>query len=172
MKTKTSIIIASIVLLIIATLYIIQGGMNNVEVKEITSQKRFIIGENFEGNISSKSFRDMFTLIKKLKENENLDGDLATIYYNNPEKSEGNIKAFFGVMSHHKPNQFEGYKILEIESEKYLQGRINASGAFVNKTYNAIFDYADEKKIILEERYLEWFPSGKEIIVQIKIKDE
>jgi len=114
----------------------------------------------------------LFIKIKDLKESNNLDGDLGNIYFNDPEKSEGEIKAFFGVISNQQPVEVKGFEIFEITPNSYLQGTINASSAFVNKTYNAIFEYAENNNIILDEEYVEWFPSENEIVVQIKIKNE
>lgn len=172
MKTRTLVIIASVILLIISALYYNQGGFNDVEVNKIETKRRYILGKHFKGNVSSKSFTQLFVEIRDLKQTQNLDGDLGNIYFNDPEKSEGEIDAFFGVISELKPKEINGFDIFEIKSNNYLQGTIKASSAFVNKTYSAIFEYADKNSIILEEEYIEWFPSENEIVVQIKIKNE
>jgi len=171
LKTKSLVIIAAIGLAIISFLYFRQGGLNKVSIEKINTTKRYVIGKKFEGNVSGKGFADLFDEIKKLKSDSNLNGHLGNIFYNNPEKSEGEIKAFFGVISNQRPNPIEGYKTIELIPENYIQGSINASGAFVNKTYNAIFEYAEQNNITLDEKYIEWFPSENEIVVQIKIKE-
>ena len=172
LKIKSLTLIAAIVVAIISFLYFQQGGLNEIEIENIKSTKRYVIGKKYKGNVSSKLFANLFDEIKDLKTKNNINGDLGSIFFNNPESSEGEINAFFGVICNNKPSPLVGYEISEIEPDNYLQGNIKASGAFVNKTYNAIFEYAEENNIVLEDKYIEWFPSENEIVVQIKISNE
>ena len=45
-------------------------------------------------------------------------------------------------------------------------------GISISKVYNAIFSFAEENNLTLEEHYVEYFPTKDEVIVQIRIKDE
>lgn len=151
-------------------MYYKQGGLEDVNISQVHTQPRFIIGKSFEGNVRDTAFPKMFKEIRELKEDYNLKGSLGTIYYNNPKDENENIKAFFGVFIEDQKMQINNYQILQIASSEYIQGNIKASSAFVHKTYSAIFDYAEKNKITLDEEYIEWFPSENEIFVQIKIK--
>ena len=172
MKIKLLIPVVGLILLTILFLFINQGGLESVVITKKESKKRFLIGKMYSGNIKNEKFGQMFQTIIELKNNKNLKGDLATIYYNNPENSKGNIKAFFGVFINDSTFSKDSFEILCIQPQIYLEGKINASSAFVGKTYNAIFDYAKKNNIKLEDEYIEWFPSANEIYVQIKIKNE
>ena len=172
MKTKNLILIATAVIVVIGILYFNQGGLNKVEITKVNTQKKYMIGEHFKGNVSSTPFVKMFEKVKNMKIDNNLQGDLGTVYYNSPEKTEGEIEAFFGVISSEKPETVDSLETIILPEGNYLQGSTNASSAFVNKTYNAIFEYAELNKITLLDQYIEWFPSENELVIQIKIKGE
>ena len=119
-------------------------------------------------------FSDLFIEIEELKKAQNYTGNLGAIYYNNPENSQGNIKAFLGVILVNDIfNIPSGFEKIELNSTEVIEGSLKASNAFgisVNKVYKAIFKFANENNLTLEDYYIEWFPNKDEIIVQIKIK--
>ena len=173
---KVLIPLASILLIVFSLIYINAGGFEEVEIIQKTSKKKYIIGRFFEGNVKSEKFSNLFLEIEELKKTQNYKGHLGAIYFNNPEKSKGNIEAFLGVISEENINNIPAdFEKEEITEGKVIQGKVKASNIFgisISKVYNAIFKFADEKKLTLDEYYIEWFPSKDEVVVQIRIKNE
>lgn len=169
LKTKYLIVLSAVLLVIIGVLYYLQGGLNTVEIKVTNEPVRYLIGKKYNGNINSNSFHNMFLDIKQMKKNNELDGSLATIYFNNPENTKGEINAFFGVLQHQKPTDIKGFEIFKINSYTFVEGKLIASAAFMSKIYQSVFKFAEQNNLLLDETYLEWFPSDKEIVVQVKV---
>ena len=166
-----------IILALAAFFYVVYlnvGGFERAKVVQTTTMQKYIVGKKFEGNTKDEVFSTLFIEIEELKKSENYNGHLGGVYYNNPSKNEGKIKAFLGVILEKKiENIPNGFEIRVINSSEVLEGKILASNYFgisINKVYEAIFDFAEANNIILEDYFVEWFPSEDEVIVQIKIK--
>lgn len=172
MFQKGIIIGLGVVLSIILVMYIKQGGFEEVKVEEKMSASRYIVGYYYEGSYTDTAFTELFPKILALKEQQNLSGVPGAVYYNDPEESKGLIKAFLGVIERQRPADIEDVEIRELPSEKVVSASLNASSAFVRKAYNAIFEYAKENQITLEQQYIEWFPSEDKIEVEIIIKNK
>lgn len=172
MFKKSIILVLGVVLSIILTMYIKQGGFEEVSVKEKMSEPRYIVGYYYEGSYTDSKFTELFPKILALKQQQNFSGVPGAVYYNDPEESKGLIKAFLGVIEDQRPTDIDGVEIRELASKKVVSASLNASSAFVRKAYNAIFEYAKENGIVLEQQYIEWFPSERNIEVEIIMKNK
>ena len=172
---KVLIPLLFITVIVAAFVYINAGGFSEVDVITKTSEKKYIVGKTFEGSVKNDAFSSLFTEIEKLKSDKNYNGYLGAIYYNNPENSKGEIDAFLGVIMRDSVSAPLRYEVRSIPSTLIVEGNVKASNLFgisINKVYKAIFKFADEKELTLEERYVEWFSSKDEFTVQVKIIDK
>lgn len=167
-----------IVLALITFFYVVYlnvGGFESANVVQKTSLTRYIIGKKYQGNVKNDSFSNLFLEIEELKKSNNYIGHLGGVYFNNPSKNQGDINAFLGVILENDLDEIPvNYEKIKIEASEVIEGKVLASNYFgisVNKVYEAIFDFSDENNIILEDYFVEWFPSKDEVIVQIKIKE-
>lgn len=170
MKNKKFLITIFTIVLITVGGYAYLGGFKKPEIKEITTSEIFVVGKPYQGSVKSEEFGNLFRQADKLLEEKTLTGELGNIFYNDPEKQKDTINAFIGiVVTNPKTTLPAGYEIRTVPAgQKAIQGAVSAHYLLSpNKLYPAIFDFAKEKKLSLQEYYIERFPDSwqAEVIV-------
>ncbi len=160
----------AIILLVLFT-YI--GGFTKPEVKLTTSETLYVVGQPFEGSVKDEALGKAFQKAAKILEDKELEGTLGNIYYNDPDKSGDSLKAFIGVMVPDPSIKLpQGYTLRTAEGGKrVIRAEVNANIMVApKKLYGAVYDFAEENKLKLEDFYVEWFPASDRGVVEVPIK--
>jgi len=160
----------AIVMLVVYT-YI--GGFTAPEVKVAKSETMYVAGQPFEGSVKDEALGNAFQKAAKLVESNTLQGMLGSIYYNNPSSSTDSLKAFIGVIVPDASIKLpEGYELRTVPGgKKVVHVEANAHVSILpKKLYTAVFDYAEEKNLKLEDFYVEWFPAMDQGVVEVPVK--
>ncbi|MBF9253181.1 GyrI-like domain-containing protein [Pontibacter sp. 172403-2] len=160
----------AIVMLVIYT-YI--GGFTAPEVRLATSETLYVAGQPFEGSVKDEALGNAFQKAAKLVESKALEGMLGSIYYNNPDSNTDSLKAFIGIIVPDTSiNLPEGYELRTVPGGKrVVRAEANAHMSILpKKLYTAVFDYAQEENLKLEEFYVEWFPAQDKGVVEVPVK--
>ncbi|WP_299818640.1 GyrI-like domain-containing protein [uncultured Pontibacter sp.] len=159
--------------IILLVLYTYMGGFTKPDVTLATSKTIYVAGQPFEGSVKDETLGNAFQRAAKLVESKELEGVLGNIYYNDPDKSGDSLKAFVGVIVPNADVKLpEGYTMRTVEGgKKVVRAEVNASIMLSpKKLYGAVYDYAEEEKLKLEDFYVEWFPEQDRGIVEIPVK--
>ncbi|GAB3194609.1 DNA gyrase inhibitor GyrI [Pontibacter aydingkolensis] len=159
--------------IILLVLYTYLGGFTAPDVKVATSETMYVAGQAYTGSVEDEQMGKLFMRAAEVLDKKELEGTLGNIYYNDPDKSGDSIRAFIGVIipdsAAKLPAGYElrtlpgGRKVVRAEAE----GNISL---LPRKLYKAIYDYAEEEKLKLEDFYVEWFPAQDRGIVEVPIK--
>ena len=107
-------------------------------------------------------------------EKKELDGVPGNIYYNDPDKSGDSLRAFIGVIIPDSSVTLPaGYELRTVPGGlQVVHAEVNANVAISpKKLYAAVFDYAEEEKLKLEDFYVEWFPATDRGVVEVPVKE-
>jgi DNA gyrase inhibitor GyrI len=154
-------------------IYAYLGGFSSPTVTLTTSKPLVLAGQPFNGTVKDDAFGNAFRRAAQLLDSKELDGMLGNVYYNNPESKSDTIKAFIGIVLNDTtatlPND---YKLLRIPGgRKVVHSEVEAHYMVgPGKLYSALFEYADEQNIKLENFYVEWFPTDRKGIVESPVK--
>jgi hypothetical protein len=150
-----------------AIIYAYVGGFKE-PVITITTTKApiFLAGKAFKGSVQDEAFGPLFRDVKQAKDRGQLHGELANIYYNDPEKARDTVQAFIGmVVADTVAQQLPaGYRYRTFAAgQRVMQARTTASYLVApNKLYPAITEAAQQQKLKLRHIYLEQFPEQGE----------
>ncbi|WP_242921465.1 GyrI-like domain-containing protein [Pontibacter liquoris] len=160
--------------IILLVVYTFIGGFAAPEVRLATSQTRYVAGQPFEGSIKDEALGKAFRRAGELVESKKLAGTPGSIYYNDPEHSGDSLKAFIGVLVTDTSITLpQGYTLRTVPGgRKVVRAEATANVAILpKKLYGAVFDYAKEHKLKLEEFYVEWFPAQDRGVVEVPVKE-
>jgi hypothetical protein len=169
---KKFVIILVSVLVAGLGLYAYLGGFNTPEIKVTTSKTQYIAGKYFAGPVEDEQLGMLFREAAETLEKRELEGVLANIYYNSPEKQTDSIKAFIGIMTVNDSVVLPaGYRLQRLEGgRKVVQASVNAHYLLSpKKLYPALFDYLKKENIKTKQTYLEFFPDHHKAFVQTEI---
>ncbi len=169
---KIFALIIGLVLSIGFGIYAYLGGFSSVQVTKTTSDRVYVAGRYFAGNMKDKQFGTLFQEAAKLLEDKKITGHLGNIYYNNPEETQDSIYAFIGVVVRDSLIQLPAnYKIRQWPGgEPVLQATVKAHFFLApGKLYQSLFDYAKSNQLKLRKRYLEEFPEDRYSRVQAQL---
>ncbi|MCC9165289.1 hypothetical protein [Pontibacter harenae] len=155
------------------TFYTYIGGFTEPDVTVATSEIRYVAGQPFLGSTDDRALGKVFQRAAEVLDKKELEGMLGSIYYNNPVKKGDTISAFIGVIIPDTTVQLpEGYELRVVPgNRKVLRGQVKAHYSLApSKLYNAVFDYAKEENMELEQFYLEWFPQDDEAMLEVPVK--
>jgi len=161
MNTKKLLIGIIVVALLGIAGYVWLGGFSNPEIKRITTSEIYVVGKPYHGSVKDDKFGRLFMEAGKLVEEKKIAGDPGNIFYNDPEKHKDSINAIVGiVVSDPKINLPEGYQLITIPAgKKAVQGKIDAHYLLApTKLFPAIFGYAKDNNITLQDFFLERYP--------------
>jgi len=155
-------------------LYVYLGGFNTATVQIVTSETHYIAGRYFAGPLEDKKLGELFRQAAENLETKKLNGVLANIYYNNPEKQSDSIKAFIGIKitDSASANLPAGYELRQVVGgKKVVQASVNAHYMLSpKKLYPALFDYLKKNKLTTQSAYLEIFPNHHSALVQTEVR--
>ena len=164
MSTKKLLLGILVILLFGGAGYALLGGFNNPEIKQITTSEIYVAGKEYKGSVKSEQFGVLFQEAGKLVEEKKIAGEPGGIYFNDPEKYKDSIHAFIGVViSDPKMTLPAGYELKTLPAgKKAVQGSINAHYLLApNKLFPAIFNYAKNNKIALQDYFVERYPDTR-----------
>ncbi len=154
-------------------IYAYLGGFSGPTVSVTTSEPLLLAGQAFEGTVKDDAFGNAFRKAAELRDSEEMGGVLGNVYYNNPESKSDSIKAFIGlVIQDSTINLPEGYELLRVPGgREVVRAEIEAHYMVApGKLYEAIFDHAKDNKLQLQDFYVEWFPTDREAVVEVPVK--
>ena len=159
--------------IVLLVLYTFLGGFTEPEVSVTTSKTIYVAGVPFEGSLKDEDLQGAFRISAKLLKSSELSGTLGNIYYNNPEKGADSIRAFIGVIIPDTSITLpEGYELRTVPGgRKVVHAEANADLALLpRKLYAAVFEYAEQENLKLEDFYVEWFPASDQGVVEVPVK--
>lgn len=171
MKKLLYVMAGFAILLLVFYTYI--GGFTAPDVTLTTSKPMYVAGQPFEGSVEDEAMGNLFQRASQVLEQGELEGMLGNIYYNDPDKSGDSIHAFIGVViPDSTANLPQGYTLRTVPGgRQVVHAEVNASVAMSpRKLYAAVFDYAKEEKLKLEEFYVEWFPEEDQGVLEVPVK--
>ncbi|RIJ37719.1 GyrI-like domain-containing protein [Pontibacter oryzae] len=171
MKKLLYVMAGFAILLMVFYTYI--GGFTEPEVTMATSQAMYVAGAPFEGSVEDEAMGQLFQRAAKVLDQKELEGMLGNIYYNDPDKSGDSIRAFIGIIIPDSSVVLpSGYTLRTVPGgRRVVRAEVNASVAMSpRKLYAAVFDYAEEEKLKLEEFYVEWFPADDQGVLEVPVK--
>jgi len=84
--------------LAVAGVYVYLGGMREPQVAlETTATPLYLAGQPYYGSVRSEAFGQLFRQAKEAQTQQQFRGDLANLYFNDPETSRDTIRAFIGL---------------------------------------------------------------------------
>ena len=145
-----------------AGVYTYLGGFRAAAVTlETTPQPIFLAGRYFAGRVNSDQFGPLFRQAQQLQQSGQLRGDLANIYYDDPEAAEDSVRAFVGLVvpdttSQQLPTDYR-YRTF-VAGQRVVHARIQASYLVApDKLYSGLKAFAEKQKLKLGKVYLERF---------------
>ncbi|WP_276498300.1 GyrI-like domain-containing protein [Pontibacter litorisediminis] len=172
MKKLFYVVAAIAILLLVFYTYL--GGFAAPDVTLTTSKPMHVAGQLFEGSVEDETLGNAFQRVSQVLEQKELEGYPGNIYYNDPDKSGDSIRAFIGVIIPDSAAKLpEGYTLRTVPGgRKVVRAEATASIALLpKKLYAAVFDYAKEEKLKLEEFYVEWFPEDDKGVLEVPVKE-
>ena len=160
--------------IVLLVLYTYLGGFTAPEVTVTTSKTIYMAGQPYQGSIEDEALGKAFQRAAQVLEKKELDGVPGNIYYNDPDKSGDSLRAFIGVIIPDSGVTLpEGYELRTVQGgRQVVHVEVNANVAISpKKLYKAVFDYAKEKNLKLEEFYVEWFPESDRGVVEVPVKE-
>ena len=170
MKNKKFLIAIFSIILVTAGVYAYFGGFSKPEISQITSPEIHVAGKEYIGSVKTEEFGNLFLEAGQMVEQKKITGDLGGIYYNDPEKHQDTIHAFIGVIIPSPQTPIPaGYKVRTLPAgKKAVQGKIESHVALAPaKLFPAIFKYAEENKIPLQDFFVERYPDTDHAVVMV-----
>ncbi len=161
MKNKKFLIAIFSIILLSAGAYAFFGGFNKPEIKRVLSPEIHVAGKEYKGSVKAEEFGDLFLEAGQLVEQKKITGQLGGIYYNDPEKHKDSIHAYIGVIIPDLNTPLPaGYKVRTLPAgRKAVQGSIKTHLALApSKLFPAIFEYAKENNLQLQDFFVERYP--------------
>jgi DNA gyrase inhibitor GyrI len=159
--------------IVVLVLYTYIGGFSAPEVTMATSKTMHVAGQLYEGSVEDEALGKAFQRAAEVLDKKELEGTLGNIYYNDPDKSGDSLRAFIGVIVPDASVTLPtGYELRTVEGGRKVV-RAEASGnisLLPRKLYAAVFDYAKEENLKLEDFYVEWFPEDDRGVVEVPVK--
>ncbi|MDX5423577.1 MAG: GyrI-like domain-containing protein [Hymenobacteraceae bacterium] len=159
--------------IILLVLYTYIGGFTAPDVVVTTSETKYVAGQPFEGAVNDERLGQAFQRAAQVLEQNELQGMLGNVYYNDPDKSGDSIRAFIGIIVPDSGVALPaGYTLRTVPGgRQVIRAEVEANVMVApKKLYAAVFDYAQEEKLQLEEFYVEWFPEEGRGMLEVPVK--
>ncbi|SFG64650.1 GyrI-like domain-containing protein [Pontibacter chinhatensis] len=173
MNKKVFYIVAGIATVVLV-FYTYLGGFTAADTSLATSQTMYVAGQSFEGAVEDKALGQAFQRVSQVLQEKKLEGHPGNIYYNDPDRSGDSLRAFIGIIIPDSTVKLpEGYTLRTVPGgRKVVRAEATANIALLpKKLYGAVFDYAKEEKLKLEEFYVEWFPEDDKGVLEVPVKE-
>lgn len=158
---------------VLLVLYTYLGGFTAPDVKLATSDTMYVAGQAYEGSVEDEQMGKLFMRAAEVLDKKELTGMLGNIYYNDPDKSGDSIRAFIGVIVPNADVKLPaGYELRTVPGgRKVIHAAAEGNMALLpRKLYKAVYDYAEEENLKLEDFYVEWFPAQDKGVVEVPVK--
>jgi hypothetical protein len=156
-------------------LYRYLGGFTKPQIDYFNQQEYRIGGVYYEGSITAPEWEALFYRMTELVGTDSVKGDLAIVWYNEPELEKGIARAFIGI-------RFEGNVLLpsDMEIRKIIMnGVVRAtlqSHVLVIprpvKIARQIRSWAEEHNLQLQDILIEIYPEESIIHAEIPVKPD
>ncbi|GAA3937367.1 hypothetical protein [Hymenobacter algoricola] len=173
--TRWLFIVALLIAFGFAGVYTYLGGFRTAAVTlETTTQPIFLAGRYFAGRVSSDQFGPLFRQAQQLHQSNQLRGDLANIYYNDPAAADDSVQAFVGLVvadtiSQQLPTDYR-YRVFAA-GQRVVHARIQASYMVApDKLYSGVKTFAEKQQLKLRHHYLERFGADDKAQVLAVVK--
>lgn len=172
----TRYLFLAIILLTVATvgIYAYLGGARDPKVTlETTAAPLYLAGQPFHGSVQGESFGQLFRQAKDAQ--AQMPGDLANLYFNNPETAHDTVHAFIGLAvadtTRALPDGFR-YRLVPA-GQRVVAARLSGVSFLLspNKLYPAALDAVKEQKLTQRgDFYLERFGADDTSEVWVGVK--
>lgn len=172
---RKSFIYLGIALLLTGILIIYHqlGGFKKPGISYVDVNSYRVAGTYYEGRLSDKAWEDLFYKTRQYIEKGILDGDMAIIWYNEPEKEEGNVKAFVGVIVGKEKKINLDLEIRELKMNGLIRARIDAHSLVMpspKKINERLLAFASEFSYIPQDVRIEKYPEESLVVAEIPLK--
>ncbi|MDN4165974.1 hypothetical protein QWY31_10705 [Cytophagales bacterium LB-30] len=171
---KKFLVIALLIFGVGLAIFYALGGFNPIQISETQAPAPFLVGQRFEGRYTDQRLSEHFFAAKAWKDKEAVNGTLAVVFYNDPEKAKGQSYNFTGLATADTSKIPSGYEVIPYPAQRLLQARIEANSLVfprpktVQKELQA---YAAEHGLRLDTLSIELYRSDRELLVQVPIKE-
>jgi hypothetical protein len=150
------------------------GGFNKVRVGLVTGEERYLVGQFYDGPAQGEQFNRVFREAGQLVEEGVLQGELGGVYYRNPHGAPDSVRAFVGVfVADSLVRVPAGMELLRVPG-----GRQEVRAAVVahfilapDRLYPAVFDFAEQQGLVLQQEYIERFPDTRHAMVEVPVAE-
>lgn len=161
-------IISGILLVASVIGYSYLGGFAKPELSVTEIPKTTIWGKAYEGDIQNKEMGKIFDEYAEAAKKYNTV--MCAVYYNDPDKNKGKIKAFIGIKMA-AADSLAGAEKREFEFKKAIKAVLNSSYLVAPvKIYPTIQEYAKDNNLEATDFAIETYPSDKQMIVEVPVK--
>jgi hypothetical protein len=147
------------------------GGFNDPVIEVTMAGPYTVAGRYYEGSVRDKSFGALYDHTEEMIQQGRLPGKLCAIYYNDPEKENGQIKAFVGALLPDEAVDLpEGLQIRRVPPQKVVRGHIDAHYTVAPGIYNKVHDYAKANELAVSDTTLEIYHTQNQLTVEIPVR--
>ncbi|MCC2545800.1 GyrI-like domain-containing protein [Hymenobacter sp. BT175] len=155
--------------------YAYLGGFQAPQVQVLrTPRPDILAGYAYQGSAQSDEFGQLFRRAKELQDSGKLRGDLANIYYNNPERAEDTVHAFVGLAVADTLAPLPAgcqYRILPA-GRRVVQVSLKKVSYLLapNKLYPAAKKAVEQQKLKARNVYFERFTTGDDSELRVDVE--
>jgi hypothetical protein len=133
-----------------------------------------LAGQDFRGPAQAESFGPLFRQAKEVQDAKQLRGDLANLYFDNPEKAHDTIRAFVGLAVADSAQPLPAgwrYRVLPA-GRRVAAARVSGVSFLMapDKLYPAIQEFIKAEKLTQKGFYFERFASHDEAEVWAEVQ--
>ncbi|SFQ31355.1 hypothetical protein [Hymenobacter arizonensis] len=162
--------------LIAAGTYVYLGGTRDPKVTlETTAAPLYLAGQPYDGSVQGDGFGQLFRQAKDVQTQQQFGGDLANLYFNDPETAHDTIKAFIGITvadtTRKLPAGFRYYFVPA--GQRVVAARLTGVSYLLspNKLYPAALEAVKKQKLTQRgDFYLERFGAEDNSEVWVGVK--
>jgi hypothetical protein len=151
------------------------GGFRTATTKLIPSTPQVLLaGQYFRGPAQAEEFGPLFRQAKQVQDAGQLRGDLANLYFDNPEKAHDTIRAFVGLAVADSSQPLPAgwrYRVLPAR-QRVVAARISGVSFLMapDKLYPAIQEFIKAEKLTQRNLYFERFAPNDDAEVWAEVK--
>jgi hypothetical protein len=143
------------------------GGFNDIELGTADLPGLHVAGRAHAGFSTDPAVHDLLRDMDQRRRSGQLQGELAVVYYGNPDQEADSIRIFVGVASTDSSAIPDGLAYIFLPGGKAVQASINAYSVAApnpDEVNARLKEYARGQGIDLKEVYLERYTSESRIV--------
>jgi hypothetical protein len=143
--------------------YVYLGGTRDPKVTlETTAAPLYLAGQPYYGSVRGDNFGQLFRRAKEVQDQPTFNGDLANLYFNDPETAHDTINAFIGLTVADTTQPLPaGFRYRTVPAgQRVVAARLTGVSYLLapNKLYPAAFEAVEKQKLTQRgDFYLERF---------------